>query len=355
MKRNKSFFIVLSLSIFIFTRCISFNNDNQPRIEGDIIDEAGNPITHVELFYRDSLISTKTDANGHYQFNTSRTLFLKFKKEGYHTRSAKIENFSENEQYHFRDVVLKKKGTNTIEYEKISLNKKHENVPAEFSGKVENLFSNPLQNVTVTLTDSLKKEKIVSSHFRFKKYRTNFILEKEGYDTVDVSIPYYKSKDHNITLINKDQKKQGIYLVKSNELIPLPQAKLLYTTEKKIGRILWGGNFGYNIRKFFYPKKIKEFKIEKDSLIRFIVFDPVFASYLYKAKENDNYLGTADYKYSASPISKGYVDTEVVYPNKESFYYRGKNKARVIEFTPDSTGNYVFINSQTKKGYYFSY
>ena len=135
----------------------------------------------------------------------------------------------------------------------------------------------------------------------------------------------------------------------------MPLTKLRQKSEKKIGSTLWGGNFSYKITDFFYPDNIKEFKIKKDTLIRFVIFDPDFSKQILKAETSNGYLCTVNYK---SPINSyptgNTVDIKTTYPLK--YCKNSFKKPVIIEFKPDTTGvNYVFINSKNKKGYYFTY
>ena len=144
-------------------------------------------------------------------------------------------------------------------------------------------------------------------------------------------------------------------MIKSGKYISLPQTKLSYESEEKIGSVLWGGNFAYNITDFFYPNKVKEFKIETDSILRFITYEPSFSSKLFKAENEDKYLCTVNYKLSSSPFpATNSVAVNIIYPPKYSRHT--VDEPKIIEFTPTSTNsNYAFVNSKNKKGYYFTY
>jgi hypothetical protein len=331
-------------------------------VNGYIKDDLGHPLTDVSISYRTSLISVKTNSKGEFNINKPRTLFIEFKKDGYHTLSTSITNFSEEASYNFKTITLKKSSNSEADYEDISLNTDSELKKLKLFGTVLNAFKEPLNNVIVTLTNSITESYSLSKYgnsdgsFNFKKQTNQIIITKEGFEELGIDLPVYEKDSLKITLLEHLNKK-GIYFISSGKYISLPQTKLSYKSEKKIGRVLWGGNFSYDETDFFYPENIKKFKIEKDSVLRFVIYEPAFSSHIFKSQNDDGYLCTANYKGSVSPVpsaAKKLISVNEIYPPKYSKSHF--NSPKIIDFKPLHTNlNYVFVNSKNKKGFYFTY
>lgn len=358
MIKKKIIKLIIVLGVISFSAC-SIDEIDRIGIRGNITDELGNPLKDVSISYRASFISVQTNAIGGFNLNEPRTLFIEFKKEGYHSLSTKINNFSEDASYNFHTITLKKISNPDANYKDISLNTDPRLKKINLFGNVLNLFKEPLKNVNITLTDSIVKPYTTkygtnSGYFDFKKNINQIVIKKEGFKELVIDLPIYEKDSLKITLLEPSNKK-GVYIIKSDKYISLPQTKLSYESEEKIGSVLWGGNFTYNITDFFYPNKVKEFKIETDSILRFITYEPSFSSKLFKAENEDKYLCTVNYKLSSSPFpATNSVSVNIIYPPK---YSRDTlDEPKIVEFTPMSeNSNYAFVNSKNKKGYYFTY
>lgn len=352
--------IIIVLGLISFSAC-SIGQKDEVGIMGYVKDELGNPLTNVSISYRTSLVSVQTDTIGGFNINAPRTLFIDFKKEGYHPLSTKINNFSEEASYNFNTIILKKTDTPNFNYKDISLNTNPNFKNLKIYGNVLNSFKEPLNKVNVTLIDSIKASHSLGKYgnkngfFHFKKQWNLITFKREGFKELLIGFSVYKKDSQNITLLENANKK-GIYIIKGGKYKALPQMKLSHTSEKKNGRILWGGNFTYDVTDFFYPEKTTEFKIETDSIIRFVIYEPYFSSILYKAADKDGYLCTVSYKISTSPLPKTgeTVPLNIIYPPK---YSKGTlHEPRILEFKSATTNsNYVFVNAKNKKGYYFTY
>lgn len=361
MTKKKFINLIIIWSFIIFLACSSNEKENAG-IKGYVKDELGNPLTDVSISYRNPLITVETNSEGGFKINTTITLFLEFKKEGYYPLITKINNFSDDATYNFNTITLKKTSNADASYKDISLNTdskfKHLNV----FGNVLNIFGEPLKKTTITLTESLietyslTKLRNSDGYFEFTKNVNQIAIKKEGFKDVILDLPVYEKDSLKITLLKKLNKK-GIYLLKSGKYIPLPQIKLTKNSKQETGHILWGGNFSYDITDFFYPNKAKEFKIEKDSILRFIIFETQFNNYLFRAKNEDGYLCTANYKISTSPFpSAGNTinPTNEVYPSKYSTNHSDEPTIRDFKLINKNL-HYVFVNTENKKGYYFTY
>ena len=119
----KIFFIklIVALGIISFSAC-SIDVKDSIGIRGNITDALGNPLKGVSISYSASFISVQTNAKGGFNFNEPRTLFIEFKKEGYHPLSTKINNFSEDASYNFNTITLKSISNSDANYKDISLN-----------------------------------------------------------------------------------------------------------------------------------------------------------------------------------------------------------------------------------------
>ncbi|CAM4059347.1 carboxypeptidase-like regulatory domain-containing protein [Flavobacterium antarcticum] len=349
--------IFILLSIISLSSCTS-NDKEESGVTGSVVDESGIPLNDVSISYRNSLITVKTDAVGAFVINQPRTLFIKFEKEGYQTLSAKIDNFSEDAFYDFKRITLNKTSNSSANYNDVSLNTDPKFIDLKLYGTVLNSFGQPLKDVSVTLKDSTIESYSMNDegNFNFKIFDNQISIEKEGFRKVAIQLPYYEKDKQNITLV-KNSNKSGIYILKEDKYIPLPKTKLTYKSEEKIGSVLWGGNFAYNITDFYYPKNTKDFKIESDSIIRFIIFEPSFASGLFEAQNVEGYLCTANYKLTTTPFPSSKTESlpiTEIYPPR--FSPNSIDEPKIIEFKPsDRNKNYVFVNSTTKTGYYFTY
>lgn len=351
--------LIIVFGFAVFSAC-SINEKDVIGIKGYVKDEQGNPLTDVAISYSTSLISAQTNAIGGFNINEPRTFYIEFKKNGYHPLSARIHNFSENASYNFNTITLKKISNPDVNYKDISLNTNPDLKKLNLFGNVLNSFKKPLKNVSIILTDSISKSYSLTKYgnsngyFNFRKYITQIAIKKDGFRELVIDLPIYEKDSLKITLLENTNKK-GIAIIKSNEYLSLPQTKLSYKSEKKIGSVLWGGNFAYNITDFFYPNNLKEFKVQTDSIIRFIVYEPSFASKLYNAQNKDKYLCTVNYKSSDSPFpTTASVSLNTIYPPKYSRC--SLDEPKILEFIPMRTNsNYVFVNSKNKKGYYFTY
>jgi hypothetical protein len=359
LKKNIIKLIIL-LGFISFTGC-SKNENSEIGITGNIVDELGKPLNDVSILYSKSLISTQTDFLGNFTINQPRTLFITFKKVGYRTLTTQINNFSENAPYNFNTITLKKTSKPSANYKDISLetNAKFKNL--KVSGNISNVFREPLKDVNIEINDTSTESynfdnTDYNGRFNFRLFYNQISIKKVGFRKILLNLPVYDKDNQKITLLQKTTK-TGIYLIKFGKYIPLPKTKLTYKSQKKMGHILWGGNFGYDITDFYYPKKAKEFKIENDTLLRFIIYEASFSSNLFEARKNDGYLCTADYKYTTSPFpaTKKELDyIKVAYPSK--YCTSSSDEPKIIDFKPlNKNKNYVFVNTENKKGYYFTY
>ena len=357
MLRKTIITTIISLGIISLTACAD-NHSAEIGIKGHLQDEAGNPLSDVAISYSKSLITSKTDAAGNFTIDQPRTLWIEFKKEGYQLLSTKITDFSDDGTYDFKKIILKKNNSKSSAQKDISFSKESNAKGFLLSGKVSNIFNEPLNDVTITLNDPLKDSysQIHEGDFSFRVLDNQIFFTKDGFQKTVLQVPVFEKGARNITLLENDVRK-GIFLLKSGKYIPLPQTKLLLKSEEKIGSILWGGNFSYKITDFFYPPNAKEFKIEDDPVLRFFIYEPDHYSVLFEAGTEDDYLCTANYKLSTSPSpdsKKERIAAAEIYPAKYSI--QEFDSPRIIEFKPSKKNrNYVFVNTETKKGYYFTY
>ena len=358
MIKNTFIKLIILLGVFSFSAC-SLDGKEKIGIMGTIKDNLGNPLTDVSISYRTSSTSVLTDAIGAYNVVEPRTLFIDFKKMGYHTLSTKITDFSEEASYDFSTIQLKKINNPNAKYNDISLSTTPNLKKLKLFGHVFNAFKEPLKNVKITLIDTITESYSLSKYgnkngsFHFKKQENLITIKKEGFKELLIGLPVSEKGSQNVTLL-KNSNKKGIYIIKSGKYTALPQVRLSHKSEEKIGSVLWGGTFSYNITDFFYPDKVKAFKIEKDSIIRFVIYEPLYSSKLNKAQNEDGYLCTVNYKHSASPFPNTEVSVNEIYPPKYSKRIVGQPK--IVEFNPmDTNMNYVFVNSKNKKGYYFTH
>ncbi|WP_026976303.1 carboxypeptidase-like regulatory domain-containing protein [Flavobacterium tegetincola] len=357
MSKQITITLLLLIGFLSLSSCISDQN-KESCISGRIQDELGNPLEDVIITYRNSLITTQTDVAGNFEFNQPRTLFIDFKKEGYQTLSTKINNFSEDAFYNFNTITLNKITSSTTLYKDISLNTDSKFLNLKFYGTVLNSFGQPLKDVNLTLIDSTVETYSMKGegHFEFKIFDNAIAIEKQGFRKFQINQQYYEKEKQSITLLETSQK-SGIYVLKEGKYIALPKAKLIYKSEEKIGSVLWGGNFAYNITDFYYPKNAKEFKIENDSIVRFLIFEPNFSSGLFEAQNEDGFLGTADYKLSQTPFPDSKAELlpiTKIYPPKNST--NSFDAPKIIDFKPSSRNKkYVFVNSKSRTGFYFKY
>lgn len=357
MTKKKIITLFILLGCIIFSSCIS-DEVEERGIIGHLQDEQGHPLNDVSISYQNSLINVQTDATGNFEMNKPRTLIIDFKKEGYQTLSTKINNFSEEAFYDFKAITLKKTSSSAATYKDISLSTDSKFSNLKFYGTVLNSFGQPLKDVHITLIDSTVQTYSMKGegNFELKIFDNPISIEKEGFRKLQINQNYYEKEKQNITLLETNNK-SGIYVLKEGKYIALPKTKLIYKSEEKIGSVLWGGNFAYNITDFYYPKNAKEFKIDNDSVVRFLIFEPEFSSGLFEAQNEDGYLGTADYKLSQTPLPTSKTEllpiTEM-YPPKNSA--NSFDAPKIIDFKPSSRNKkYVFVNSKDKTGYYFSY
>ena len=357
MPTKKLTTLFLLLTFISFTSCIS-DEVKETGIIGHLQDEQGNPLNDVSIIYRNSLIKVQTNADGYFEMNQPRTLFIDFKKEGYLTLSTKINNFSEEAFYDFKTITLNKTSSSAPTYKDISLKTDAKFINLKFYGTVLNSFLQPLKDVNLTLIDSTVETYSMKGegNFEFKIFDNAIAIEKQGFRKLQINQQYYEKEKQNITVLETSQK-SGIYVLKEGKYIALPKAKLIYKSEEKIGSVLWGGNFAYNITDFYYSKNAKEFKIENDSVVRFLIFEPNFSSGLFEAQNEEGFLGTADYKLTQTPFPDSKTEllpiTEI-YPPKNST--NSFDAPKIIDFKPSGRNKkYVFVNSKSKTGYYFTY
>lgn len=358
-KKNRIKIIIL-LAAILFTGC-SEDENGQIGITGNIVDELGTPLSDVSISYSKSLVSAQTDASGNFTINESRTLFIAFEKAGYHTLTTKINNFSENAHYNFNTITLNKISNPSASYKDLSLETNPNFKNLKLSGCVLNAFREPLKDVRINIDDSLTdlysvEKTDYNGSFNFRLIDNQISIKKEGFRELLLTLPVYEKENQEITLL-QNTPKTGIYLIKFGKYIPLPKTKLTYRSEEKMGQILWGGNFGYDITDFYYPKNAEEYKIEHDTILRFIIYEPSFSSNLFEALKEDGYLCTADYKYSTSPFpftKKGLDYIKVIYPSKHCT--TSADEPKIIDFKPlTKNKKYVFVNTENKMGYYFTY
>ncbi|PCJ67495.1 MAG: hypothetical protein COA58_04025 [Bacteroidetes bacterium] len=359
MIKEKLIKLIIVLGVISFSAC-SINEKDRIGIKGYVKDELGNPLTDVSISYRTSAISVQTNSKGGFSLNEPRTFFIEFRKEGYHSLSTRINNFSEDASYHFNTITLKKTSNPDAKYKDISLDTDPDFKEINLIGNVLNSFKEPLKNVRLTLTDSIMESYSLSKYgnrngyFDFRKNIHQITIKKEGFEELVMDLPIYEKDSLKITLLENSNGK-GIYIIKSDRYVSLPQTKLPHESEEKIGSVLWGGNFSYDVTDFFYPNKVEEFKIQNDSVLRFISYEPLFGSRLFKAQDEDKYLCTVSYKFGISPFPETEsVSVSTIYPPKYSRHTLDEPK--IVEFSPVSTNSsYVFVNSKTKRGYYFTY
>lgn len=351
-------FIKLNIALLL----ISFSSCSKPEnvevgIKGHLQDEAGNPLTEVTVAYHQVTLSTQTDSTGNFIIDEPRTLVLEFKKAGYQTLTTKIDHFSQEASYDFKNITLRKVSHPPVNEQDLSLKTDSKFKNLRWSGQVSDVFQKPIQNVRISFADSITESNSTNEtgDFYFKIFNNAIAIQKEGFKEIVIDLPYYETGIQKITLLDYPFK-TGIYLIQSGKYIPLPQTKLTLKSEEKTGHVLWGGNFAYNVTDFYYPKNAKEFKVENDALLRFIIFDTLVSSKLFEA-QNNGYLCTANYKLSTSPspdAEREVVSATEIYPLKYST--EAYDTPRIIEFKPASKNlNYAFVNSENKKGYYFSY
>ena len=154
MKQFTSFIVLLLMSL------ISSCSDEYVDIGimGKILDESGNALPDVSVSYIKSEISTQTNSAGKFSIDQPRTLFLEFKKDGYHTLSTKITNFSGEVTYDFDTITLIKSSKSAANYQDISKTTDYTPKTVILSGRILNIFSEPIENASVILKDSLKSK-----------------------------------------------------------------------------------------------------------------------------------------------------------------------------------------------------
>ena len=363
---TKKAFILFIILVGISTlfKCVS-NKKDKIGVMGFVEDNMGNPLGDVTISYKSDLISVQTDSLGNYTIDTPRTFFIQFKKEGYQTLATKIDDFSEEGSYNFKSVVLKKKNTKEVEYKDVYLNTKPKQHSLKLSGNVTTIFNTPIKNTKVTLIDSIVtledsiKHTVTSENhksnrgfFFFRKYENKFSFEKRGFRNLQIELDTYEKDNLKIRLL-EESNRNGIYLIESGKYLPLPKTKLLYKTESKEGVYLGVFAGRYEISALFYPNNTKQYKIKKDTLIRFAIFNPN-KNKLCKVKDTSRYLCTVNYKYAPSFTKGNFVKEKTIYPSE--LCINCNDEPLIVELKPDTVGgNYVFVNATTKKGYYFTY
>lgn len=357
MIKQKIIIILLAFIIVSLHSC-SDNASAEIGISGHFQDEQGNSLDDVSIFYSKSSVSTQTDSVGNYSIDQARTLFIEFKKEGYQTITTKIENFSDNGSYDYGKIILKKGNSKPSLLNDVIKSDPAKNKNLKLFGKVTDVFQQPLKNVHININDEVQKsyDPIYEGDFSFRVLDNHIAMEKNGFQNITIDLPVFEKAAQNFTMVENTPKK-GIFLLKAGKYISLPQTKLNLKSEEKTGSILWGGTFSYNITDFYYPENAKEFKIENDSILRFFIFELDSYSFLLKAQSDNGYLCTADYKLSGSPSPTNKIERlniHEIYPAK--YAVQKFDSPKIIEFKPKDTGrNYVFVNTETKKGYYFTY
>lgn len=356
---RKILLIFILVGICTLFKCtLNENKEEKIGVFGHIKDDSGNPLGNVSISYKSSLTSVQTDSLGNYTINTPRTVFIEFKKEGYQTLATKIDNFSEVGSYNLKTVVLKKTNTTEVEYKDLYLTTKHKQHSLKLSGNVKTIFNDPIKNTKVTLVDSIKHNITSKSHesnrgfFSFRKYNYELSFEKKGFKTLKINQYTYEENDPKIKLLEKVNRK-GIFLIKSGKYIPLPKINLLQKSHSKETTYLLVFAGRSTTTDFFYPNTNHQFKIEKDTLIRFAIFNEGNTK-LCKMKGTSSYLCTVKHKYESNFTKGNFVEEKVIYPSE--LCVNCNDEPSIIELKLDTIGgNYVFVNSISKKGYYFTY
>lgn len=189
MKRKVFIKLIIAFGFISFTSC-SIDQKNKIGVMGIVKDEQGNPLKEVSISYSTSLITVLTDSIGSFTIDKPRTLFITFKKVGYHDLSTKINNFSEDGTYNFNTIQLKKISNTPINYTDISINNKTDFKGFKLSGNVLNAFKEPIKEVHVTLTDTITESYSLSKYgsndgsFHFKKKHDLIRFKKDGFREV---------------------------------------------------------------------------------------------------------------------------------------------------------------------------
>ncbi len=357
MTKKKIIKLITVLGVLLCSSCLMDEND-EIGIMGYLQDDSGNPLSDVSISYRNALISVQSDSSGVFSIAQPKTLYVTFKKPGYRTVITRINNFSEEASYDLKKITLNAISdiSNSDKEVSVSTDPKFKNF--KIVGTVSNSLKEPLKNVAVSLIDSTRESyaRINDGQFNFRILENQISINKSGFKKLLIESPVYAKEAQKIVLMDSTDK-TGIYILKSGKYIPLPRTKLKYKSQEKIGRVLWGGDFAYNITDFFFPKDIKEFKIADESTLRFMIFEPEFSSNLFEVQSEEGYICTANYKMSTSPFpssKKEPLSIDEVYPPK---YSTGVPQSpKIIEFKPSKRNvNYVFVNSKNKMGYYFTH
>lgn len=356
---RKIVLIFILVGICTLLRCtLNENKEEEIGVFGHLKDDLGNPLDNVSISYKSNLTSVQTDSLGNYTINTPRTVFIEFKKEGYQTLFTKIDDFSEIGSYNLKTVILKKTNTTEVEYKDLYLTTKPKQHSLKLSGNVITIFNDPIKNTKVTLIDSIKHNVTSKVHksnrgfFSFRKYNYELSFEKKGFRTLKINLYTYKENNQKIRLLEKSNRK-GVSFIKSGNYIPLPKINLLRKSQSKETTYLLVFAGRSTTTDFFYPNNDHQFKIEKDTLIRFAIFNEGNTK-LCKMKDSSSYLCTVKHKYGASFTKGNFVEEKVIYPSE--LCVNCNDEPSIIELKLDTIGgNYVFVNSKNKKGYYFTY
>jgi len=334
------------------------DKNHETGIMGYLQDDLGNPLSDVSISYRNALISVQSDSIGGFSIAQPKTIYVTFKKPGYCTVTTRINNFSEEASYDLKKITLNAISDISNSDKEVSIDTDARFKNFEIVGTVSNSLKEPLKNVAVSLIDSTRNSyaRTNNGQFNFRILENQISIHKNGFKKLLIASPSYNKESQKIVLMDSTEK-TGIYILKSGKYIPLPRIKLRYRSQKKTGRILWGGNFSYNITDFFFNKDSKEFKIPDESTLRLLIFEPEFSSNLFEVQSEDGYICTANYKMSTSPFPSSKKEpllVDEVYPPK---YSTGVAQSpKIIEFKPTKRNvNYVFVNSQNKMGYYFTH
>ncbi|MBD0779942.1 hypothetical protein HPE56_19260 [Maribacter sp. ANRC-HE7] len=336
----------------------TLNEKEKIGVFGHLQDDFGNPLGNVSIFYKSNLTSVQTDSLGNYTIDTPRIVFIEFKKEGYQTLATKIDNFSELGSYNLKTVILKKTNTTEVEYKDLYHTTKPKQQSLKLSGNVITIFNDPIKNTKVTLMDSTKHSTTSETQeynrgfFSFRKYNHELSLEKKGFRALKISLYTYEENNPKIRLLEKSNRK-GISLINSRNYISLPKTNLLQKSKSKETTYLLVFAGRSSTTDFFYPNNKHQFKIEKDTLIRFAIFNEGNTK-LCKIKDTSNYLCTVKHKYGSSFTKGNFVEEKVIYPSE--LCIDCSDEPSIVELKLDTIGsNYVFVNSKNKKGYYFTY
>ncbi|MCL5246696.1 hypothetical protein M4I21_12800 [Cellulophaga sp. 20_2_10] len=358
MNRRIVFIFILVGICTLFQCTLNENKKDKIGVFGHLQDDLGNPLGNVSISYKSNLTSVQTDTLGNYTIDTPRTVFIEFKKEGYQTIATKIDNFSEVGSYNLKTVVLKKTNSTEVKEKDLYHTPKPKQKSLKLSGNVLTIFNEPIKNTKVTLMDSTQHSTTSETQeynrgfFSFRKYNHELLFQKKGFRALKISLYTYKENNPKIKLLEKSNRK-GVAVIKSGNYISLPKTNLLQKSESKETTYLLVFAGRSTTTDFFYPNNKHQFKIEKDTLIRFAIFNEGNTK-LCKVIDTSNYLCTVKHKYGSSFTKGNFVEEKVIYPSE--LCIDCYDEPSIVELKLDTIGgNYVFANTKNKKGYYFTY